>query len=29
VVNLSDAEWLARWREYRRLHPEFHPMAEN
>jgi WD40 repeat protein len=29
VVNLSDAEWLARWKEYRRHHPEFHPMQEN
>jgi len=27
LVNLTDAEWLERWRHYRRLHPEFRPMA--
>ncbi len=26
VVNLSNTEWLERWRQYRRQHPEFRPM---
>ncbi len=26
IVNLSDSEWLQRWRQYRRQHPEFRPL---
>ena len=26
IVNLSNTEWLDRWRQYRRQHPEFRPM---
>ncbi len=26
IVNLSNTEWLQRWRQYRRQHPDFRPM---
>ncbi len=28
IVNLSNTEWLDRWRQYRRQHPEFRPLEE-
>jgi len=28
IVNLTRTEWVERWREYRRQHPEFRPLGE-
>ena len=28
IVNLTSTEWLDRWRQYRRQHPEFRPLEE-
>jgi hypothetical protein len=28
ITNLTPAEWLDRWHQYRRQHPEFRPLEE-